>query len=143
MPCILKIRVLSCRDLPVMDKSAESTDAYVEVHFGEYDTLRTQVCKRSLNPVFNEDFRFEVSDDSELQNEPLEIKVYDYDTISSSDPIGTVMIDLNPLLAWEALEEEGVQPEKERMLTGWFPIYDSLLGIRGEISLQGQLVAVY
>lgn len=31
MPCILKIRVVEARDLPVMDRSSELTDAYVEV----------------------------------------------------------------------------------------------------------------
>jgi Ca2+-dependent lipid-binding protein len=75
MPCILKIRVFSARDLPVMDKASELTDAYVEVRFADQDLQRTAVCRKTLNPVWNEDFRFEVSDDADLQNEPLELKV--------------------------------------------------------------------
>lgn len=35
MPCILKVRVHEARGLPIMDKRSESTDAYIEVHFGE------------------------------------------------------------------------------------------------------------
>ena len=41
--------------------------------------------------------RFEV-DDLELQDEPLQIRIMDYDTYSANDAIGKVYIDLNPLL---------------------------------------------
>jgi hypothetical protein len=44
-----------------------------------------------------------VIEDSDLQNEPLEIKVLDYDQITYNDSIGTLLIDLNPLLAWVCL----------------------------------------
>ena len=79
MPCILKVKINSARNLPVMDRTTELTDAFVEVRFADMDTLRTQICRKTLNPVWNADFRFEVADDSDLQNEPLEIKVMDYD----------------------------------------------------------------
>ena len=72
-------------------------DAFVEVKFADYDVFRTQIARRTLNPVWNEDFRFvrhsvwpfsfrevdlqdgpqEVSDDSTLQNEPLELRILD------------------------------------------------------------------
>lgn len=31
MPAIVKVKVLAARDLPVMDRSSELTDAFVEV----------------------------------------------------------------------------------------------------------------
>jgi hypothetical protein len=31
MPCVLKIKVIEARNLPVMDKNTELADAYVEV----------------------------------------------------------------------------------------------------------------
>ena len=37
MPYILKLRVVEARDLPVMDKRSDSTDAYVDVLFGEIE----------------------------------------------------------------------------------------------------------
>lgn len=37
-------------------------------------------------------------DDLELQDEPLQIRLMDYDTYSANDAIGKVYIDLNPLL---------------------------------------------
>lgn len=36
---------------------------------------RTKLCKKTLNPVWEEEFKFEVADDSVLQNEPIEFKV--------------------------------------------------------------------
>jgi Ca2+-dependent lipid-binding protein len=37
-------------------------------------------------------------DDLELQDEPLQIRLMDYDTYSANDAIGKVYLDLNPLL---------------------------------------------
>ena len=52
-----------------------------------------------MNPVWNSEwFRFEAADDSDLQDEPLHIRIMDYDTYSANDAIGKVYIDLNPLL---------------------------------------------
>lgn len=37
-------------------------------------------------------------EDCELQDEPLQIRIMDYDTYSANDAIGKVYLDLNPLL---------------------------------------------
>ncbi|KAG0045955.1 hypothetical protein BGZ83_008829 [Gryganskiella cystojenkinii] len=136
MPCILKIRVIGARDLPVMDKASDLTDAYVEVRFADFEAQRTTVCRKTLNPVWNEacpyppsDFRFEVTDDADLQNEPLELKVLDYDAITANDSVGSVFIDLNPLLPVNSPWQ----------IAGWFPIYDTIRGVRGEVNVQVKL----
>ncbi|KAG0065933.1 hypothetical protein BGZ89_007798 [Linnemannia elongata] len=129
MPCILKIRVVGARDLPVMDKASDLTDAYVEVRFADFEAQRTTVCRKTLNPVWNEDFRFEVTDDADLQNEPLELKVLDYDAITANDSVGSVFIDLNPLLPVNSPWQ----------IAGWFPIYDTIRGVRGEVNVQVKL----
>ena len=86
-------------------------------------TYKTEVFRRSLNPYWNSEcFRFEV-DDEELQDEPLQIRIMDYDTYSANDAIGKVYIDLNPLL----------YKDSGHMMWGWFPIYDTMHGIRGEV----------
>lgn len=36
---------------------------------------RTTICRKTVAPHWDEEFRFEVADDSELQNEPIEFKV--------------------------------------------------------------------
>jgi hypothetical protein len=112
-----------------MDRVTELTDAFVEVKYSDYEPYRTQICRRTLNPVWNEDFRFEVNDDSDLQNEPLTLKIMDYDQITYNDSIGTVFIDLNPLLTWNS----------NAQISGWFPIYDTLSGVRGELNAQVRL----
>lgn len=37
-------------------------------------------------------------EDAELQDEPLQIRLMDYDTYSANDAIGKVYLNLNPLL---------------------------------------------
>lgn len=129
MPCILKIRIIAGRGLPVMDRTGELTDPYVEIRFGDLDPHRTSIFRKSLNPVWNEDFRLEISDDAMLQDEPLELRVFDYDAITADDAIGTVMLDLNPLLASESTGQ----------LAGWFPIFDTIKDMRGELNIQAKL----
>lgn len=55
--------------------------------------------------------------------------MWDYDVVSSNDIIGVVYIDLNCLL----MENSAGQ------IAGWFPIYDNLRGIRGQLSVTTKL----
>ncbi|CAH8474175.1 unnamed protein product [Schistosoma turkestanicum] len=136
MPGTVKVRVLSARNLPVMDRATFLTDAFVELCIGNI-TYKTDVVRRSLNPSWNSEwFCFEL-DDQALQEEALLLKfvlitcliiifrVMDHDTYSAHDTIGRVYFDLNPLLS----------RGQTRCLNGWFPIYDTMHGIRGEICL--------
>lgn len=43
--------------------------------------------------------------DEELQTEPLVFKLWDYDTLSQNDTIGSVGVDLNPLLRPNSAEQ--------------------------------------
>ncbi|XP_051237655.1 C2 domain-containing protein 5 isoform X12 [Dicentrarchus labrax] len=124
MPGKLKARIVAGRHLPVMDRASDLTDAFVEVKFGN-TTFKTDVCPKSLNPQWNSEwFKFEV-DDEDLQDEPLQVTVLDHDTYSANDAIGKVYIDIDPLLCSEAAS----------VISGWFPIYDTIHGIRGEINV--------
>ena len=94
MPGKVRVKVVAGRNLPVMDRSSDTTDAFAEVKLGD-TTYITDVYRKSLNPAWNSDwFKFEV-DDLELQDEPLQIRIMDYDTYSANDAIGKVYIDLN------------------------------------------------
>uniref|UniRef100_A0A3P9LPM5 C2 domain-containing protein 5 n=1 Tax=Oryzias latipes TaxID=8090 RepID=A0A3P9LPM5_ORYLA len=124
MPGKLKAKIVAGRHLPVMDRASDLTDAFVEVKFGN-TTFKTDVYPKSLNPQWNSEwFKFEV-DDEDLQDEPLQITVLDHDTYSANDAIGKVYIDIDPLLYSEAAS----------VISGWFPIYDTIHGIRGEINV--------
>lgn len=138
MPGKVKVKICSGKNLPVMDRSSDTTDAYVEIKLGN-TSYKTDVCKKSLNPQWNTDwYRFEV-DDSELQDEPLQIRVMDHDTYSANDAIGKVYLNLNPLLL--PLEPQGLNPSVHgenscnREISGWIPVYDTMHGIRGEVNV--------
>ncbi|PRP78644.1 C2 calcium-dependent membrane targeting domain-containing protein, partial [Planoprotostelium fungivorum] len=123
MPCTVKVRVIEARNLPVMDRSSDLTDAYVELRFLD-SVKKTEIRRKTLNPIWNEDFRFEVPQDSQLQDHPIKLKVYDHDVVSADDVIGTIHVDLNCLL-----NKSGGQ------IAGWFPIFDTLRGIRGDLNI--------
>ncbi|KRX62841.1 C2 domain-containing protein 5, partial [Trichinella sp. T9] len=114
MPGTLRVRIISGRGFPVMDRSNETTDAFVEVKFGQ-SVHRTEIYPKSLNPKWDTDwFCFEAEEEN-LQDECLQIRVMDYDTYSANDSIGRVYVDLTPLLH-----------AKKREISGWFPIYDTM-----------------
>nr|CDS33970.1 C2 calcium dependent membrane targeting [Hymenolepis microstoma] len=124
MPASVKVKVFAARNLPVMDRTSFLTDAFVEVRLGN-TMFKTEVIRRTLNPDWNSDwFCFELSEES-LQEEFLQVRVLDHDTYSAHDTIGRVYFDLRPLL----------QTEQKRNLSGWFPLFDTMHGIRGEIRL--------
>lgn len=104
----------------MMDKGNDTTDAFVEVKLGNV-TFKTDVKRKTLNPTFNSPwFRFEI-DDEQIQDEPLLLRVMDYDTYSANDAIGKVSLSLSPLL---------LQKDITRGMYGWVPIYDTMNGER-------------
>lgn len=61
MPGKVRVKILAGRNLPVMDRSSDTTDAYVEIKLGS-NTQKTEVFRKSLNPTWNSEwFIFEVS----------------------------------------------------------------------------------
>ncbi|XP_039759830.1 C2 domain-containing protein 5 isoform X3 [Pararge aegeria] len=136
MPGKIKVKVLAGRNLPVMDRASDTTDAFVEIKFGGI-THKTDVCRKSLNPQWNstEWYRFEV-DESELQDEPLQLRLMDHDTYSANDAIGKVVISLAPLLAREANNANGAAGlPGGAVMSGWIPVFDTMHGIRGELNV--------
>lgn len=135
MPGKVKVKILQGRNLPVMDRGSDTTDAYVEIKLGSI-THKTDVCRKSLNPQWNSDwYRFEV-DDAELQDEPLQIRLMDHDTYSANDAIGKVNISLNPLLLPVADDKNKLTNSgKGSFMSGWIPVFDTMHGIRGEVNI--------
>ncbi|CAL8266092.1 unnamed protein product [Lota lota] len=93
----LVVLVNSCRDLiPCNDNS---TDSYIRLYLLPDQSwrhrMRTQVKKRNINPVFNEKFEFNVSQEEALTRK-LDIAVKNNRMFHSRErkEIGTVLIDL-------------------------------------------------
>lgn len=82
MPCTIKIRLVEARDLPVMDRTSKLADAYVGITFASFEA-KSSVSKKTLNPKWDEEFRFDVADDSVLQSQPIEFKLMDHDVYTS------------------------------------------------------------
>ena len=128
MPSELKVIIYGAKNLPIMEKSRNSTDAYCEVYFGK-NQYKTQTIYNNLEPRWDQSFEFDNIDDEELQENVLKILVIDEDVISRDDLIGSVYIDLSQLLI----------REKDQKITGWFPIYDINKGLRGTLNVEVKL----
>ncbi|KAF9413556.1 hypothetical protein HW555_008258 [Spodoptera exigua] len=75
-------------------------------------------------------------DESELQDEPLQLRLMDHDTYSANDAIGKVVISLAPLLAREANNAKSTAtPHGGAVMSGWIPVFDTMHGIRGELNV--------
>lgn len=55
MPGKVGVKIKAARNLPVMDKSSETTDAFVEIKLANKEH-KTEVFRKSLNPTWNTDW---------------------------------------------------------------------------------------
>jgi hypothetical protein len=134
MPSFLRVQVHEARGLPAMDTVSKLADPYVDVSFSKLAPKRTEVIRKTLNPVFDAAFKFEITDDADLVTEPVIFNVVDRNYISGG-AIGSVAISLEPLLSpvWAISADPADYTERPTVVSGWFPIYDTLEGIRGEL----------
>ncbi|KAL6722993.1 hypothetical protein Aduo_018050 [Ancylostoma duodenale] len=135
LPIRLEVAVVSAKGLPVMNKSINSTDAFVEIRFAD-EVQKTEVVT-SLNPQWDSElFPFD-TDEKQLVECWLQFRVMDHDTYSANDAIGRVNLDCNILV------EKMRMQEMERLdETHILPIYDTLnggLGNRGELTFRIKL----
>jgi hypothetical protein len=127
MPCIVKVRIERAKDLgnSSLSSPGKTPESLVEIRLAGLKPQLTHSIK-SFNPVWDEDFRFEVSDDRILQDGPLQLRAMDN---STNETFGYLMIDLNPLMA----------ADSPYVLNGWFPLFDSVTMSKcGELLLQAR-----
>ncbi|KAG9390187.1 Uncharacterized protein family UPF0145 [Carpediemonas membranifera] len=127
MPARIYGTIHGAANLPIMDKASQSTEAYINLSFGDFN-YKTSSVRHSLSPEWEESFSFEETDDQVLQTAPLLLHVLDRDYISADDTVGTVVIMLNTILGYS-------HEQNEREIKGWFPIFDSLNGVQGHLHL--------
>lgn len=134
MPSELKCIIYGAKNLPIMEKSRNTTDAYCELYFGKGPARKTVTIYNNLEPEWQQIFLFENIDDEDLMESVLKILVIDEDVISSDDLIGTVIIDVSSLL--------NERNQRQSDVRGSFPIYDVNKGIRGSLNLELKLTFV-
>lgn len=61
------------------------------------------------------------------------LQVMDHDVYTSNDAIGLVYVDLSPLFMRTAEQEQ--DSGRDLVVQGWFPLYDTLRGVRGALCL--------
>ncbi|CAD6185165.1 unnamed protein product [Caenorhabditis auriculariae] len=128
LPVRLEVSIVSAKALPVMNKSINSTDAFVEVRFLE-EVEKTEVVT-SLNPVWDSEFFVFETDEKDITEEWLQFRVMDHDTYSANDAIGRVSLDCNVLI--ERMRMTKVDLIDEHIA---LKIYDTIYGIRGELTI--------
>lgn len=100
------VELLGAVNLPSADRSGLS-DPYVRFYLaGDRDCMyMSDVEKNTLNPVFNEKFRFDVGD---VASSTLKVFVYDWDLGSRDDLLGGYIFKLEDLtpLVWKEYEVE-------------------------------------
>nr|CAG4641674.1 EOG090X05OW [Eurycercus lamellatus] len=98
----LNITVVKCRGLPARDSNVGSSDPYVKLQLlpDKHHKVKTRVLRRTLNPVYDEDFTFYGIGENQLQSLTLHFVVLSFDRYSRDDVIGEVLLPV-----YEALEE--------------------------------------
>eukprot|EP00057_Strongylocentrotus_purpuratus_P014314 XP_011668788.1 PREDICTED: synaptotagmin-6 [Strongylocentrotus purpuratus] len=90
------IKVVEADHLPAMDIGG-SSDPYVKISLEpdeERKIKQSVVQRRTLNPVWNEIFKFPTTYE-ELQEKTVRFSVFDFDKFSRHDAIGEVLVRIN------------------------------------------------
>ncbi|XP_053317994.1 synaptotagmin-1 isoform X2 [Spea bombifrons] len=101
----LMVGIIQAAELPALDMGGTS-DPYVKVFLlpDKKKKFETKVHRKTLNPVFNEQFTFKVPY-SELGGKTLVLTVYDFDRFSKHDVIGEVKVPMNTVDFGHVTEE--------------------------------------
>ncbi|KAL6628972.1 hypothetical protein ACP70R_028737 [Stipagrostis hirtigluma subsp. patula] len=97
-PMLLRVHVIEARGLPAIYLNG-SSDPYVRLQLGRRRARATTVVKRSLSPVWDEEFGFLVGDVAE----ELVVSVLNEDRFFSNDFLGRVRVPLTAIMETEDL----------------------------------------
>ncbi|XP_020283550.1 synaptotagmin-1, partial [Pseudomyrmex gracilis] len=95
---ILTVRLIEAHDLRPRELSGIA-DPYAKIRLlpDRNNVWQTTIHRRTLNPVFDEDFVFEVTPASSLLGRTLEILLYDFDAFTRHRGLGYVQLPLSSM----------------------------------------------
>ncbi|KAL0968133.1 hypothetical protein UPYG_G00262800 [Umbra pygmaea] len=101
----LTVGIKQASALTAMDLGGTS-DPYVKIYLTPHKskTFETKVYRKSLNPVFDEHFKFQI-DKAELNESTIVMKVFDFNRFSKHDILGELKIKLDTI-DWNHVIEE-------------------------------------
>merc|ERR1711953_1394868 len=125
----ITVVVLKARNLPKMDITGLS-DPYVKIYL-MYNNQRiskkkTHVKKRTLNPVFNEPFVFDLpkSQDSSLDHIQLEFVMLDWDRVTKNEVIGKLELGGEGSEGSQLHHWTEIQVSPRRQIAQWHQLGD-------------------
>ena len=89
--------IVRCSDLPPKDSNNGSSDPYVKLQLlpEKQHKVKTRVLRKTLDPVYDEDFTFYGINPNQLQATTLHFVVLSFDRYSRDDVIGEVICPLS------------------------------------------------
>lgn len=101
----LVVTVHQAEELPALDMGGTS-DPYVKVYLlpDKKKKFETKVHRKTLNPVFNENFTFKLPY-ADAMSKTLVFAIYDFDRFSKHDQIGEVKVPLCQIDLAQTIEE--------------------------------------
>ncbi|XP_076662496.1 synaptotagmin-1-like [Halictus rubicundus] len=96
---ILTVRLIEAHDLHARELSG-TANPYAKIRLlpDGSNVWQTRIHRRTLNPVFEEFFVFEIMPDSSLAGRTLDILLYDFDAYSRHQCLGYVQIPLSSVM---------------------------------------------
>ncbi|XP_016475989.1 protein C2-DOMAIN ABA-RELATED 11-like [Nicotiana tabacum] len=130
----IKVTVVQGKRLVIRD--FRTSDPYVILKLGN-QTAKTKVINCCLNPVWNEEFCFSISEPAEV----LELEVFDKDRFKADDKMGNAQLSLQPLVAAARLRKILVVASEGTTLRKVIPEKDNCLAVDSSISwVNGEVV---
>ncbi|CAI4225623.1 unnamed protein product [Auanema sp. JU1783] len=126
LPVRMEVKIICAKGLPVMNRSSNTTDAYVDFEYVDLDG-KTEIVT-SLNPEWNFNLDVIDTDEKEMAENQLQFRVMDYDSYSTNDAIGRVDMDCSIIVEKMRMKNEEIFSEVCTL-----PIFDSINGFCGEL----------
>ncbi|CAL1284779.1 unnamed protein product [Larinioides sclopetarius] len=93
----LQVSIVRCTDLPPKDSNNGSSDPYVKLQLlpEKQHKVKTRVLRKTVDPVYDEDFTFYGINPNQLHATTLHFVVLSFDRYSRDDVIGEVICPLS------------------------------------------------
>ncbi|CAK9000533.1 Multiple C2 and transmembrane domain-containing protein 1 [Durusdinium trenchii] len=119
----LQVTLLSGRGLTATDTKRQTSDPYCVLRVGNAKRTKSKVMKRTLNPIWNQSFKFRKSVDVGREGlgrmDHVEIQVMGEETRGMDVPLGVVEFDMGVLL-----DRIGYVDKMGAEITDYFPLME-------------------